>query len=181
MLIPIRVKAWTELFLADSSPDRPFILVTPNPDCGSTILDRYENICDHQPQKLFSLSVPTVQGLGSSDSVDEHYISSRMKLLLAAKENLKFFENFLRDTALSVTTLPDRHKEISKLAEHIAAWEKLIKKDFPDPATVNRKLVFYSFPGVTIEKLLQRLFHLESTASVNDQEYVTSILAILHA
>ena len=181
MLIPIRIKAWAELFLADSSPGRPFILVTPNPDSGSIILDRYENIYDHQPQKLFSLSVPTVRGLGSSDSVDEYYITRRMKLLFAAKENLEFFEDFLRDIALSVTTSSYRNKELSKLTEHIAAWEKLIKKDFPDPATVNRKLVFYSFPGVATENLLQRLFHLESTASASDQGYVTSILAILHA
>ena len=180
-LTPIRIKAWTELFMADSSPDRPFILVTPNPDCGSTILDRYENIYDQQPQKLFSLSVPTVSGLGSSDSAGEYYIASRKEFRLAAKDNLKYFENFLMDTALSDTPSPDRHKEMSKLAEHVAVWEKLIQVDFPDPATVNRKLVFYSFPGAEPESLLQRLFHLEPTASATAQGYVTSLLAILHA
>ncbi|MFC1843409.1 hypothetical protein ACFLZ5_01300 [Thermodesulfobacteriota bacterium] len=181
MLIPIRVKAWAELFLADPSRNRPFILVTPNPENGNIILDRYENAWGSLPQKLFSLSIPTVPGPGFSDSVDEHYISSRMKLLLAAEENLKFFENFLRETALSHTTSFARDKDMRMLAEHVAAWEKLIKKDFPDPATVNRKLVFYSFPGVTTESLLQRIFQLESTASATDQGYVTSILTILHA
>jgi hypothetical protein len=179
-LVPIRLKAWTELFLADSSPDRPFILVTPSPECGSTILDRYENICDSQPQKLFSLSVPTVPGLGFSDSTYEHYTASRKEFRLAAEDNLKHFGKFLRETALSTATSTDSHKDMSKLAEHIAAWEELIQVDFFDPATINRKLVFYSFPGITPESLLQRLFHLESTVSDDNKGFTTSVLAILH-
>jgi len=179
-LIPIRLKAWAELFLADPSPDRPFILVTPNPENGSTILDRYENTWSSLPQQLFSLSVPTVPGLGSSGSGSEHYITSRKEFLLAAKKNLEYFENFLRETALSHATSPDRHKDMSKLAEYVATWEELIKNNFPAPSAGNRKLIFYSFPGITTDSLLQRLFHLEPTASVNDHGYTTSIMAILH-
>jgi hypothetical protein len=179
MLIPMRIKAWAELFMADSSLDRPFILVTTNHDNGSTILDRYENTWGRLPQKLFTLSVPAFPGIGSSDSANEHYIISRKRLFLAAKENLEYFENFLRETAVSYSTSSERHKDMDILAVHVAAWEELIKIDFPDSATDRRKLVFYCFPEITAESLLQRLFHLEPTASVNDRGYTTSILAIM--
>ena len=180
LLIPIRLKAWAELFLADSSQNRPFILVAPNTENGNTILDRFENTWRSLPQKLFSLSIPNVPELGISDSVDEQFISSRMKLFLEAKENLEFFENFLRETAQSHTTSLDREKNMHILAEHAAAWEKSIKFYFPFPTAAYRKLVFYSFPGVTTAKLLQRLFQLESSSAAGPR-YVTSILAIMHA
>lgn len=180
MLVPLRIKAWAELFLADSSPNRPFILVTTNRDNGSTILDRYENTWRKTPQKLFSLSIPMFPGLGSSESTKEQYIASRNKLRLAAKENLKYFENFLRETAVLHVSSSDRQEDISIDAEHIAAWEETVKIEFPNPATGYQKLDFYCFPGIPSCTLLQKLFHLEPTPSVNEQEYTTSILAILH-
>jgi len=180
MLIPLRIKAWAELFLADSSPNRPFILVTTNRDNGSTILDRYENIWRKTPQKLFSLSIPMFPGLGSSKSAKEQYIASRNKLRLAAKENLNYFENFLRETAVLHDSSSDKREDISIDAEHIAAWEETVKIDFPNPATGYQKLDFYCLPGIPSCTLVQRLFHLEPTPSVNEQGYTTSILAILH-
>ncbi len=180
MLIPLRIKAWAELFLADSSPNRPFILVTTNRDNGSTILDRYENTWRKTPQKLFSLSIPMFPGLGSNKSAQEQYIASRNKLRLAAKENLNYFENFLRETAVLHDSSSDKREDISIDAEHIAAWEETVKIEFPNPATEYQKLDFYCFPGIPSDTLLQRLFHLEPTPSVNEQGYTTGILAILH-
>jgi hypothetical protein len=155
MLVPLRIKAWAELFLADSSPSRPSVIVTTNPDSGSILLDRYENTWRKTPQKLFSLSIPMFPGLGSSESAKEQYIASRIKLRLAAKEDLKYFENFLRE-------------------------KETIKIEFPSPSTGNQKLDFYCFPGIPSCTLLQKLFHLEPTPAVNEQGYTTSILAILH-
>ena len=180
MLVPLRIKAWAELFLADSSPNRPFVLVTTSRDNGSTILDRYENTWRKTPQKLFSLSIPMFPGLDSSESAKEQYIASRNKLRLAAKENLKYFENFLRETAVLHVSSSDRQEDISIDAEHIAAWEETVKIEFPNPATGYQKLDFYCFPGIPSRTLLQRLFHLEPTPSVNEQGYTTGILAILH-
>ncbi len=180
MLVPLRIKAWAELFLADSSPNRPFILVTTNRDNGSTILDRYENTWRKTPQKLFSLSIPMFPGLGSNKSAQEQYIASRNKLRLAAKENLNYFENFLRETAVLHDSSSDKREDISIDAEHIAAWEETVKIEFPNPSTGYQKLDFYCFPGIPSCTLLQRLFHLEPTPSVNEQGYTTGILAILH-
>ena len=181
MLAPLRIKAWAELFLADSSPNRPPVLVTNNPDNGSTILDRYENTWRKTPQKLFSLSIPLFPGLGSSESAYEQYIARRNKLRLAVKENLEYFENFLRKTAMLQDSLSsDKHKNISIDPEHIAAWEETVTIEFPSPATGYQKLDFYCFPGIPSDLLVQRLFHLDPTSSVNEQGYTTSILAILH-
>jgi hypothetical protein len=180
MLVPLRIKAWAELFLADSSPSRPSVIVTTNPDSGSILLDRYENTWRKTPQKLFSLSIPMFPGLGSSESAKEQYIASRIKLRLAAKEDLKYFENFLTETAVSHDSSSDRREDISIDSEHIAAWEETIKIEFPSSATGYQQLDFYCFPGIPSCTLLQKLFHLEPTPAVNEQGYTTSILAILH-
>ena len=180
MLISLRIKAWAELFLADSSPNLPFIIVTTSPDSGSILLDGYENTWRKTPHKLFSISIPTFPGLGTSESANKEYFSSRNNLRLAAKEELKLFESFLSETAVLQDTSSDRHPGLSLQPEHIAAWEGKIKIEFPGPATGYQKLDFYCFPGISPTTLLQRLFHLDTTLSANKQGDATSILAILH-
>ena len=180
LLAPLRVKAWAELFLADSSPVRPGVIVTISPDSGSILLDGYENTWRKIPQQLFSISIPTFQGLGTSESANQQYISSRNKLRLAAKEELKYFESFLNETAVIQDTSSDIHPGLSIQPEYIAAWVGKIKLEFPGPAASYQMLDFYCFPGISSTTLLQRLFHLEPTISVNEHGYATSILAILH-
>ena len=180
MLIPLRVKAWAELFLADSSPNRPFTLVTSSPDSGSTLLDGYENAWGKTAQKLFSLSIPTFPGINSSKSATEHYVLNRNKFRLAAEEELQYFESILRETAVLQNTATEKFPEISLQPKHAAAWEEKINLEFPVPATDFQKLDFYCFPGISSSALFQRIFHLEPLP-VNQQEYTTSILAILHA
>ena len=180
MIIPLRVKAWAELFLADSSADRPGIIVTASPDSGSILLDGYENTWRKTPQKLFSLPVPTFPGLDSSESTKEQYLSSRNRLRLTAQEDLEHFESILREAAVSQDMFSDRHQELSMLQKHIESWEEKVKLEFPLPAAGHHKLDFYCFPGTSTADLFQKIFHLEPITSVNEQGYTTSILAILH-
>ena len=180
MIIPLRVKAWAELFLADSSADRPGIIVTASPDSGSILLDGYENTWRKTPQKLFSLPVPTFPGLDSSESTKEQYLSSRNRLRLTAQEDLEHFESILRETAVSRDISSSRHQELSILEKHIESWEEKVKLEFPLPAAGHLKLDFYCFPGTSTADLFQKIFHLEPITSVNEQGYTTSILAILH-
>ena len=180
MIIPLRVKAWAELFLADSSADRSGIIVTASPDSGSILLDGYENTWRKTPQKLFSLSIPTFPGLDSRESTKEQYISSRNRLRLTAKEDLEHFENVLNETAVSRDISSSRHQELSILEKHIESWEEKVKLEFPLPAAGHHKLDFYCFPGTSTADLFQKIFHLEPISSVNEQGYTTSILAILH-
>ena len=180
MLLSLRIKAWAELFLADPSPNLPFSIVTTSPESGNIILDGYENSWRKTPQKLFSLSIPTSPGLGTSESADRKYFSNRNKLHLAAKEELKYFESFLRETAVSQDSSSDKDLGRRIEQEHLEAWEEKIKLDFPRSESGYQKLDFYCFPGISTAALLQRLFHLEPTVSVNEQGYSNSILAILH-
>ena len=180
-LIPLRVKAWAELFLADPSPNRPFAIVTTSLDSGSILLDAYENAWHKTAQKLFSLSIPTFPDLRTSESANEQYISSRNKMHLAAKEDLEYFEGVLREAAVLQDTASDRHSAFSMQKKHVAAWEEKIKLEFPLPATGYQKLDFYCFPGISLTALFQKIFNLEPITSVNEQGYSTSILAILHA
>ena len=180
MLLLLRTKAWAELFLADPSPNRPCAIVTTSLDSGSILLDRHENTYRKPPQKLFSLSIPTFPSLGSSESTNEQYISSRNNLRLAARENLKYFESFLRQAAALQETSSDKYPELNIQPEHIDDWEEKIKLEFPNPATGHQKLDFYCFPGIPTAVLFQKIFNLEPTITVNEQKYTTGILAILH-
>jgi hypothetical protein len=179
LLVPLRIKAWAELFLADSSPSRPSVIVTTNPDSGSTILDRYENTWRKTPQKLFSLPVPTFPGLDSSESINQQYISTRNKLHLAAKENIEHFESVLREAAVLQDISSGKDQKLGLLQRHIDDWEEKIKLHFPLPAAGHHKLDFYCFPGISPTALFKKIFNLEPLA-VNKQEYRNSILAILH-
>jgi hypothetical protein len=180
MIIPLRVKAWAELFLADSSPSRPRIIVTTSQESGTILLDRYENTWRKIPQKLFSLSIPTFPGLDSSESSNEQYIASRNKLHLAAKEDLEHFENVLNETAVLRDKSSSRHQELSILEKHIESWEEKVKLEFPLPASGYHKLDFYYLPGISFTDLFQEIFKLEPITSAKEQGYTTSILAILH-
>ena len=180
MLIPLRIKAWAELFLADPSPNRPFAIVTTSLDSGSLLLDRYENTCRRPSQKLFSLSIPTFPSLGSSESANEQYISSRNNLRLTAKENLKHFESFFKKAGALQDTSSVKCPELNIQPKHVNDWEKKIKLEFPNPATGYQKLDFYCFPGIPTAVLFQKIFNLEPTITVNEQKYTTGILAILH-
>jgi len=180
MIIPLRVKAWAELFLADSSASRPRIIVTTSHDSGTILLDRYENTWRKIPQKLFSLPVPTFPGLDSSESINEQYISTRNKLHLAAKEDLEHFESVLREAAVLQDISSGKDQKLGLLQRHIDDWEEKIKLHFPLPAAGYHQLDFYCFPGISTADLFQKVFNLEPTASDIGQGYTTSILAILH-
>ncbi|MFC1837127.1 hypothetical protein ACFLYW_00400 [Thermodesulfobacteriota bacterium] len=174
MLIPIRVKAWAELFLADSSPGRPFTIVTTNPDSASMLLDGYEKTWRKTPRKLFSLSLPPLYADKSGESAINHYISGRKKLHETAEETMKYFENFLCETAENKTQANIQQK-------YVAAWDEAIKAEFPGSADDCLKLDFYSFPEIPLEILFQKTFKLEPVIDIKNPGYITSMLAILHA
>ena len=181
MLIPLKTKAWAELFLADSSASRPNVIVTTSPDSGSLLLDGYENNWRKTAQKLFTLSLPGVSGLDSSDSANEQFISSRNKFRQEAEDDLKYFESILREAAVLQETSSGMPPELDIQQEYIAAWEDKINGEFSTPASGHQKLTFYCFPGISSTALFQRLFHLEPIPSADEHECTTSILAILHA
>jgi hypothetical protein len=181
MLMPLRIKAWAELFLADSHASRPSIIVTTSPDSASILLDGYESNWSKTAQELFSLSIPPFSGLDTSDSANEQFISSRDKLRQAAQENLTHFESVLREAADLQNTSSGMHPELNLLQKHVAAWEDKIKVEFPTPVSGHQKLTFYCFPGISSTALFQRLFYLEPITSADEHDFTTSILAILHA
>jgi hypothetical protein len=173
LLISLRLGAWAELFLADSSPDRPFILVAPNSDYGSRILDGYENIWRRMPEKIISLTIPAIPDLGSSGPLNEQYFLKRNELRTAVRDHLEYFNNILVQTAAR-----DNKTDSEIDPKHVAAWEEAVKIEFPESAAGRRKLDFYCFSDNPPEILMQKLFHLESPG--NNQRDSAGILAVLH-
>ncbi len=177
--IPRRVKAWAELYLADSADPQSLLPVAPNPESGSILLDGYEITWRRTPEKLFSLTVPAFLP-AENDATGERFISSRNAFRDSARENLEYFTLLLRETASSSGSTPVDPEEVFKLGENVSAWEKKIKSSFPCHETGVRKLDFYAFPGISFRELLQRLFHLEEAAGPKKPEYPTAIAAILN-
>jgi hypothetical protein len=179
LLIPLRAKAWAELYLADPSIRLPDILTTANPESGAILLDGYENTWDREPRKLFSLNVPVVN-LTNAEKKFEKYLISRNTFREAAKKNLEYFAQFLQQLAGFTEPFVDNQKDISLLAENISAWEEKIKVHFSGAETDFNKISFYCFPGTSIADLFQRLFHLKGKAPANRREHQTGLLAILN-
>lgn len=177
LLAPLRIKAWAELFLVDSSPNRPHVLVTTSPDCGSILLDGYENTWRRTPQKLFSLSIPIFYDLDTETSAKNEYFKSRNKLQAAAKVHLEYFASFLKEAADLVQPPPDN--QIVQVAEHVEAWGNTVEIEFPASKSERKNLDFYCLPGICADVLFQKLFHLEPVMPAKEKRYTNSILAIL--
>jgi len=177
LLAPLRVKAWAELFLVDSRSHRPTVLVAANADCGSILLDGYEDKWRRSPQKIFTLSLPVFCGLDTDKSFKNDYLKSRNKLRAAAIVQLEYFESFFKKAATLVQPLSG--SQIPILTEHVDAWNKTAESVFPTIATGIKTLDFYSMPGISPASLFQRVFHLGTALPVIQQDPPAIILAVL--
>jgi hypothetical protein len=160
LLIPLRIKAWAELYLADPSEQLPGILTTANSESGAILFDGYENTWRREPIKLFSLPLPAISLTDTEEALANYHVS-RNAFREALQENLEYFARFLQETANLAEPVIDIQKEISLHAENVAAWEGKIKVHFPGTESDCKKLDFYCFPGTSITNLFQRLFHLK--------------------
>ena len=179
LFIPQRVKAWSELYLADSSDPLPLILAAANPESGGLLLDGYENTWRRKPKKLFTLAIPALHPAAAEETLDA-YLSSRASFRRAVRDNLEYLAGFLRKTAAGGAT-PENRVENPLLLENITAWEEKMNDHFPGPGKNMQELEFYSFPGVSNTKLLQRLFHLQGPVEEHKQKGSTGIVAILNS
>ena len=177
-LIPLRLKAWAELFLADATTLHPLILTTATNASGAILLDGYENSWRRDPQKLFSLSIPDFSQAGVAGTW-EHFLEARDAFRAAAQENMAHFAGLLQERADSVGTEPDNPQEIPLLAANVSAWDEKIRLHFPGPEADLKKLEFYSFPGASFAGIFQRLFHLEGKLAPQKQLKRSALVAIL--
>jgi hypothetical protein len=179
MLISLRLKAWAELYLADSSDLHTLILASANAESGAILLDSYENTWRRDPKILFSLSIPAVNPADIEGAWDQ-YLASRNAFRATVHENIEYFARFLQETATSAELPPHNREEISLLTKNVSAWEEKVQVHFPDPETRFKKLVFYCFPGISFAELFQRLYHVDGPIPANNkQQRPTALLAIL--
>jgi len=174
LLIPLRLRAWAELYLADDAVQLPSVIVTDSSESGTILLDGYENTWQQVPEKLFALSLPAIHS-DNSEKAWAHYLASRNSFRRAAQENLKYFSQILQAAADSASD----DRKLSKLTEILSAWEGKVLEYFPAQNPDLKKLVFYRFPGISCTELFQRLFHLAGPVPDNKKKYPTGLLAVL--
>jgi len=181
LFIPQRLKAWSELYLADSSNPLPLILAAASRESGDLLLDGYENTWRRQPKKLFALAIPALLHPPAAEEAPDGYLTSRDSFRRAACDNLEYFAGVLRKTADTAGASPDNRVDNPLLTDNISAWQEKMKDHFPGPGKNMQELEFYSFPGVSNTELLQRLFHLQGPVSEHKQKGSTGIVAILNS
>ena len=177
LLAPLRVKAWAELFLADTTPHRPPVIVAANAECGSILLDNCGDTWGLSPVKLFTLYLPTFPGLAAEKSAANDYMKCRNKLRAAAIVQLEYFENFFNESAAYAQPLPGNH--IAILGEYADSWNNTVKTGLPAITRELKTLDFYRLPGISLTSLFQKLYHLEPVHDAARKDHQSTILAIL--
>lgn len=177
LLAPLRIKAWAELFLADTTLQRPSVLVAANADYGSILLDGCEETWGMIPSKTFTLSLPIFSFPAAERSADINYIQSRNNMRAAARAQLEHFENFFIEAAELVAPLAG--KKITLLTEHADSWNRIAESVFLANKKTLRPLVFYHMPGISPTSLFQKLYHLGPAPPPSRKDHPSTILAIL--
>ena len=177
LLTPLRVKAWAELFLADTTPHRPPVIVAANAECGSILLDNCGDTWGLSPVKLFTLYLPTFPGLAAEKSAANDYMKCRNKLRAAAIVQLEYFENFFNESAAYAQPLPGNH--IAILGEYADSWNNTVKTGLPAITRELKTLDFYRLPGISLTSLFQKLYHLGPVHAAARKDHPSTILAIL--
>jgi len=176
--IPMRIKAWAELFMADSSEQQPLILVAGNPECGLTLLDGYENFRHQAPVKLFSLVTPALH-FACNKEAESTYQADRQAFRDAVHENMEYFARHLQEATDSAESKADSREKLSALVKNLSSWEKNVKHYLPASEKSAKKLDFYCFPGISFAELFQHMFHLKVPFPEKKMKQPTGILAIL--
>lgn len=174
-LVALRLKAWAELYLADSSNRLPAVLAAASPENGTAILEGYENTWHRSPKKLFSLAIPSGHQYGTEGTVDR-YLEARNTFRTAVQENLEYFTRLIQATACSET---NHQGKDSLLAANIFTWDEKLQAHFNGPDKVYGRLDFYCFPGSPLAEIFQRLFRLDRSVAANRRNHPTGVLAIL--
>jgi hypothetical protein len=177
LLTPLRVKAWAELFLADTTLHLPPVIVAANSECGSSLLDDCEITWGWSPGKLFTLTLPTFPGLAAEKSAKNDYMKCRNKLQAAAMVQLEYFEAFFNESAAHAQPLPGKH--IALLADSANSWNKTVKSGLPAITRELKTLDFYRLPGIPLTSLFQKLYHLGPVHGAVRKDHPSTILAIL--
>ena len=179
LLIPLRVKAWAELFLVDRLKKPACFLATAQKDAAALLIDGCENVFHKQPEKLLSLLLPVAPLLGTDDKAAEEFLYRRREMQTEENDCLAAIDNFLLETAglngpgpgtINIPAAPDRK---------VQAWNAAVLKTFLGATESSKTLTFYCFPAISIEQLFQRLFHLADPGTTSKAGYPTGIIAIL--
>ena len=181
LLIPLRIKAWAELFLYDSLKPHPHILTTGHRDAAVRLIDGCENIFHKQPTRLFSLVLPIPAAIVAKSETAGEFVNQREELQADLHDSLAQINQFLMDTAGLTGTGPDKITTPATIEKEVAAWNESIHRLFPGSSESSNSLDFYCFPSIAVEQLFQRLFHLDEPGTKAQTGYPTGIIAVFNA
>ena len=181
LLIPLRLKAWAELFLFDSIKKHPHILVTGHTDAANQLIDGCENIFQKQPARLFSLALPIPANIDEKSGSEEDFVSQRRELQHAGHGSHAAIGRFLMTASGFSGMGPDSITAPAGLEREVEAWNESVHRLFPESSINSNSLDFYCFPAIAVEQLFQRLFHLDDPGMQGKPAYPTAIIGVLHA
>ncbi|MBW2522329.1 MAG: hypothetical protein JRD64_06450 [Deltaproteobacteria bacterium] len=169
-LVPLRLKAWAALHLADTfRPGFP-VLLADGHESGGTLLDGFENTWKKAAVPLFTLSFPAA--VPADQEKISTFLAARNAFREAARENIAHLAGVLQAAAGGVEEFPAAHE----LAGHAAAWEKKVRDHFREATPGMVQLAFSCFSGVSFAELFHRLFQAKGPAA-ETETYSTAVLA----
>jgi hypothetical protein len=181
LLIPLRVKAWAELFLSDRLREPASFLVTAYKDAAALLIDGCENLFQKQPEKIISLLLPVPPVQEGDGAAAEEFLNRRSALQKEAHDCLAALDAFLLATAGLSDKGSATIKITADLDREVQAWNGAVLSTFPDSAESSKILDFYCFPTISMEQLFQRLLHMDYQDTPARHGYSTAITAVLRS
>jgi hypothetical protein len=173
VLVPLRLKAWAALHLADTARPGFPVLLPLGRESGVTLLDGFENTWKKTATPLFTLSFPAAVPAGPEKI--RSFLAARNAFREAARENMAHLAEILQ-AAAAARGVPKR-SAARELAGHAAAWDEKVRDHFRETTPGGVRLAFSCFPGVSAAELFHRLFQAEGPAAATP-EYPTAVLAV---
>ncbi|MDA8164042.1 MAG: hypothetical protein M0017_03275 [Desulfobacteraceae bacterium] len=144
--------AWGQLYLADPSPERPWLLTTAQEESAGLLFEAYETDAGRQPERLLSLPLPPLTG-----GPEEEWIEKRKAFRAHAGDLLGRLEELLTQaagagpeeigaTAAALTTAWEELLRPWPTKKPAAAWE-------PSGPAPGRVLTIYRLAGMSFPRL----------------------------
>ncbi len=184
-----RMKAWTQLFLAEQKELKPtarcWLLTTSQPETAAMINDAYETLFKKPAAAIYSVPLPVLHDYRSASETTEllaaeSYLKDRTAFRTNAMAPLSFFINTLKEIAAGKKDCPpDGIPTDPAGRQNAAAWSAALRQTFPTSNPARCRLSFYCLRDISLTELLRQTCRLAAIEQPSAAAYPHGIMALL--
>ena len=173
-----KMKAWTQLFLAEQKTNHPltehWLITTNREEPVAMFFETYTKLFKRQPTVLFTIPLPNLSGEDLNN-----YIGKRASFRAGADKSFAIFKDFLTKSASHTKHCPTDKPDTDTLNKAVTEWETATRHAFPDTSLSCSLLTFYCFSAAPLNMLLASTFHLAATSQCGQIRYPNGLVAAL--